>query len=215
VLGNLIAGIQIAITQPIRLDDAVVIEGEWGWIEEITATYVVVRIWDQRRLIVPFSKIIEEPFQNWTRKTSEILGDVVLHVDYACPVDAVRAELDRILDGHPKWDGRAKVLQVIEATPKTMVLRALVTAVDSPTAWELRCDVRERLLGFMQREMPYALPREREVEYHEDQWPRRAAPKDVPTAERELDDPTLRGEGAAPPPDASDAVRDARDEIGG
>ncbi|MEM7623528.1 MAG: mechanosensitive ion channel family protein [Planctomycetota bacterium] len=199
VLGNIIAGIQIALTQPIRIDDAVVIENEWGWIEEITTTYVVVRIWDQRRLIVPFSKIIEEPFENWTRSSSEILGSVTLYVDYACPVDAVRNELDRILDGHPKWDGRAKVLQTIDATERTMVLRALVTAEDSPTAWELRCDVRERLLGFLQREHPYALPREREVDYREEQWPRRTPLAPPSPADADLDDPTLRGDGGAPP----------------
>ena len=96
VLGNIIAGIQIALTQPIRIDDAVIIRGEWGWIEEITTTYVVVKIWDQRRLIVPFSTIIEEPFENWTRRSADILGSVVLHVDYACPVDAMREELARI-----------------------------------------------------------------------------------------------------------------------
>lgn len=162
VLGNFIAGIQIAITQPIRLDDAVVIADEWGWVEEITMTYVVVRLWDQRRLIVPFSKIIEEPFQNWTHKSAEIMGSVSLYVDYSCPVDAVREELDRILDGHPKWNGKTKVVQVIDATEKTMQLRALVTANDSPTAWDLRCDVREKLIDFLRREHGYALPHERE-----------------------------------------------------
>jgi len=190
VLGNIIAGIQIALAQPIRLDDAVVIDGEWGWVEEITATYVVVRIWDQRRLIVPFSKIIEEPFQNWTRRSAEILGSVVLYVDYSCPVEEVRAELDRILEGHPKFDGRAKVLQTIDATEKCMVLRALVTAKDSPTAWELRCDVRERLIGFLQRQHPYCLPREREVTFRAEQA--HAIGFTADRTEREMEDPTLR-----------------------
>lgn len=149
VLGNLLAGIQIALTQPIRLDDAVVIDGEWGWIEEITATYVVLRIWDQRRLIVPFSRIIEQPFQNWTRTTAEILGAIELHADYTCPVPEVRAELGRLVAAHPAWDGRVAVLQVTDATPTTIVLRALVSAGDSPSAWDLRCDVREGLLRFL------------------------------------------------------------------
>jgi small-conductance mechanosensitive channel len=163
VLGNLIAGIQIALTQPIRLDDAVVIAGEWGWIEEITTTYVVVRVWDQRRLIVPFSTIIEQPFQNWTRNNSEITGAVEIYVDYACDISAVRDELDRIVEGHEKWDGRAKVLQVTDATERTIKLRVLVTASDSPTAWDLRCDVRERLVRWLRSDHPEWLPRERQL----------------------------------------------------
>ena len=197
VLGNIIAGIQIALTQPIRIDDAVIIRGEWGWIEEITTTYVVVKIWDQRRLIVPFSTIIEEPFENWTRRSADILGSVVLHVDYACPVDAMREELARILEGHPKWDGRAQVLQVIDATERTMTLRVLVTAADSPTAWELRCDVRERLIAYLQREFPWALPREREIRVEEHKA--RRVPR-VENSERDFDDPTLAD---APPPPPS------------
>lgn len=197
VLGNIIAGVQIALTQPIRIDDAVIINDEWGWIEEITTTYVVVKIWDERRLIVPFSKIIEEPFENWTRNSANILGSVVLHVDYSCPVDALRDELDRILDGHPKWDGRAKVLQVIECTEKSMTLRALVTAVDSPTAWELRCDVRERLISYLQHEHPWALPREREHRLSEADVSAGRRSKPVPDRERPLDDPTLAD---VPPP---------------
>lgn len=199
VLGNIIAGVQIALTQPIRIDDAVIIRGEWGWIEEITTTYVVVKIWDERRLIVPFSTIIEEPFENWTRKSADILGSVVLHVDYACPVDALRDELDRILVGHPKWDGRAKVLQVIDSTERTMTLRVLVTASDSPTAWELRCDVRERLIAFLQRDYRWALPREREerIEPTHGSRDRTGAPR-----EREFDDPTLAT--APPPPPTTD-----------
>lgn len=212
VLGNVIAGIQIALTQPIRIDDAVIIRGEWGWIEEITATYVVVKIWDERRLIVPFSTIIEEPFENWTRNSADILGSVVLHVDYACPVDALRDELDRILEGHPKWDGRAKVLQVIDCTERTMTLRVLVTASDSPTAWELRCDVRERLIGFLQREYRWALPREREERIAADDEPARG-PKSGPRRKREFDDPTLAD--APAPPRQSDGYRvdrESRDE---
>ncbi|MEO1584390.1 MAG: mechanosensitive ion channel family protein [Planctomycetota bacterium] len=165
VLGNIIAGIQIALTQPIRLDDAVVIEGEWGWIEEITTTYVVVKIWDQRRLIVPFSKIIEEPFQNWTRKSAEILGSITLHADYTLPVDDLRNELTRLCQANDKWDSRVCVLQVTDAEESTIKLRALVSAEDSPTAWDLRCEIREQLIDYIQREHPNCLPRSREIEY--------------------------------------------------
>ena len=159
VLGNLIAGLQIAITQPIRIDDAVVIDGEWGWIEEITSTYVVVRIWDERRLIVPLSRVIEQPFENWTRRTSRIIGTVELHLDYTVAVDALRDELTRLLEAHEKWDGRVNVLQVIDSPADGMVLRALVSAATSPAAWDLRCDIREGLIAFVQREHPEALPR--------------------------------------------------------
>jgi small-conductance mechanosensitive channel len=197
VLGNLIAGVQIALTQPIRIDDAVVIEGEWGWIEEITATYVVIKIWDQRRLIVPFRKIIEEPFQNWTRNTADILGSVTLYVDYTCPIDPLREELARILDGHPKWDGRAQVLQVIDTTDRVIVLRALMTAADSPTAWELRCDVRERLIAFLQREYPHALPRHRATLFEEEPTPHSTA---EPPRPHSIDDPTFDDAPTPPPP---------------
>lgn len=211
VLGNIIAGIQIALTQPIRIDDAVIIRGEWGWIEEITTTYVVVKIWDQRRLIVPFSTIIEEPFENWTRNSADILGSVVLHVDYACPVDALRDELDRILEGHPKWDGRAKVLQTIDCTERTMTLRALVTAGDSPTAWELRCDVRERLIGFLQREYPWALPREREEKVDASRERRRPAESE---RVRDYNDPTLADAPPPPPPKGEGTQGEAEPDDG-
>ena len=161
VLENLIAGLQLAFTQPIRIDDVVIVEGEWGWIEEITATYVVVRIWDQRRLVVPFAKFITEPFQNWTRRSSDILGTVFLHVDYRTPVDAVREELKRLCAAHPKWDRRTCVLQVTEARERTLELRALVSARNSPDAWDLRVDLREALVAFLQREHPDCLPRTR------------------------------------------------------
>jgi len=178
VLGNLIAGLQIAITQPIRLDDAVVIDGEWGWIEEITSTYVVVRIWDERRLIVPLSRVIEQPFENWTRRTSRIIGAVVLRRDYTVPIDDLRAELTRLLEGHPKWDGRVNVLQVIDSASDSMVLRALVSAGTSPAAWDLRCDVREGLIGYVRREHPGALPRLR-AEVGEPRGPQRHERRDT------------------------------------
>ncbi len=161
VLENLIAGLQIALTQPIRIDDVVIIDGEWGRIEEITATYVVLRIWDERRLIVPFSRVIQEPFQNWTRKSARILGTVFLHTDYTVPVAAVRAELERIVRDTDLWDERVCVLQVTDAKPATLELRALVSASDSGRAWDLRVLVRERLIEFLRREYPEALPRTR------------------------------------------------------
>lgn len=160
-LGNLIAGIQIAIAQPIRFDDVVIIENEWGWIEEITLTFVVVRIWDLRRLVVPISYFLEKPFQNWTRTSADLLGTVLIYVDYTVPVDEIRNELTRILEKSSKWDKRVNVLQVTNMTEKAVELRALMSAGDSPTAWELRCEVREKLLQFLQERFPEALPRVR------------------------------------------------------
>jgi len=161
VLENLIAGLQIALTQPVRLDDVVIIDGEWGRVEEITVTYVVVGIWDQRRLIVPFSKIISDSFQNWTRHSSEILGTVFIHTDYTVPVGDVRRELQRIAESAKEWDGRVCVLQVTDLTPRTVELRALVSARDSGSAWDLRVHLREQLIDFLQREYPESLPRTR------------------------------------------------------
>jgi small-conductance mechanosensitive channel len=164
-IGNIIAGVQVALTQPIRIDDVVIVEGEWGWIEEITTTYVVVRIWDQRRLVVPISQFIEKPFQNWTRTTADIIGTVFFHADYTVPVGELRDELNRLVKDHKKWDGRVCVLQVTGATERSVELRALVSAATSPDAWDLRCDVREGLIAYLQREHPECLPRIRaEVE---------------------------------------------------
>lgn len=160
-LSNLIAGLQIALTEPIRLDDVVIVQGEWGRIEEIGTTYVVVRIWDLRRLIVPLSYFIEQPFQNWTRQSADLLGTVFLYVDYTVPVDDVRAELQRLLDGNPLWDGKTWALQVTDATEHTVQLRALMGAHDSGSAFDLRCQVRERLLGYLQTHYPQSLPRVR------------------------------------------------------
>jgi len=160
-LGNLVAGLQIALTQPIRLDDVVIVEGEWGRIEEITATYVVVRIWDQRRLIVPLEHFINNPFQNWTRISADILGTIFIYADYTVPVDAVRRELERIVKDHEKWDGRLCLLQITDTTERTMQMRALVSAADSGAAWDLRCHVREKMIEFLQREYPDSLPRVR------------------------------------------------------
>lgn len=160
-LSNLIAGIQLALTTPINLDDVVIVEGEWGWIEEISATYVVVRIWDLRRLVVPLSYFIENPFQNWTRKTADILGTVMIYTDYTAPVPALRVELHRILKATPMWDGKVWNLQVTNATDTVVELRALMSASSSGVAWDLRCHVREKLLEFLQREYPECLPKVR------------------------------------------------------
>lgn len=161
VLSNLIAGVQIAITQPIRVDDAVVVEGEWGWIEEITGTYVVIKIWDWRRLVVPLSYFIEKPFQNWTRHTASIIGTIFFYVDYSVPVERLREKLTEFANANPLWDGQVVVLQVTDAQERTLELRALVSATSSPKAWDLRCQIRESMIGFIQSEYPDALPRYR------------------------------------------------------
>lgn len=158
-LANLLAGFQIAITQPIRIDDVVIVEDEFGWIEEISLTYVVVRIWDLRRLVLPISYFIEKPFQNWTRKSADILGAVYLYVDYSVPVGAVREELEQILKNSPNWDGKVWRLHVTDTTEKSLQLRAIMSAPDAGTAWELRCEVREKLVEFMQKNYPEHLPK--------------------------------------------------------
>lgn len=158
-VGNFIAGLQIAIAEPIRLDDAVVVEGEWGNIEEITLTYVVVRIWDRRRLVLPSSYFVEQPIENWTRYSADIVGTVLLYVDYDTPVDDVRAEFERIVAASKLWNGQTAVLQVVDTTERTMVLRAVVSADSAPTVWDLRCEVRELLLAWLRSEHPEALPR--------------------------------------------------------
>ena len=158
-LANLLAGLQIAFSQPIRIDDVVIVEGEWGRIEEITMTYVVVRIWDQRRLVLPITYFTTTPFQNWTRTTAEILGTVMIYVDYSVPVEDVRRELERIVRSTELWDGRLVKLQVTDASEKTITLRALVSAKDASIAWDLRCYVREKLIEFLQNKYPNALPR--------------------------------------------------------
>jgi hypothetical protein len=170
VLSNLIAGLQIAMAQPIRLDDVVIVKGEWGRIEEITGTYVVVRIWDERRLIVPLNYFIENPFENWTRRTAELIGTVFLWVDYRLPMAPARTELERLCREAPEWDGRVCVLQVVDANEHAMQLRALVSAPDSSRAWDLRCRIREGLIAFVQREYPDYLPttRVRWQREHED-----------------------------------------------
>lgn len=161
MIGTVLAGFQIALTQPIRLDDVVIVEGEWGWIEEITLTYVVIRIWDKRRLVVPSTYFIEKPFQNWTRNSSDILGTVFIYTDYTVPVSELRKELTRILNSDENWDGKIDNMQVTNATEKTIEIRALMSAVDSPTAWDLRVNVREKLIEFLQKNYPEGLPKSR------------------------------------------------------
>jgi small-conductance mechanosensitive channel len=160
---SLIAGLQVALTQPIRIDDAVVVEGEWGWIEEIESTYVVIRLWDLRRLIVPLSYFIEKPFQNWTRSTAEIIGTVFIFVDYKLPVEPVRAELQRILQNSDLWNRKTCVLQVTDFTETTMQLRCLMSANSSSLAFDLRCHVREQLIKFLQENYPQCLPTRRDA----------------------------------------------------
>lgn len=161
VLSNLFAGVQLAMTQPIRIDDAVIVEGEWGTVEEITSTYVVVKIWDWRRLIVPLTYFIEKPFQNWTRETSALIGAAMLYVDYRAPVGIIRDKLKEIAEASPAWDGQVVGLQVTDCKEETMELRCLVSAPSAGKAFELRCEVREKLVDFLQREHPEALPRKR------------------------------------------------------
>jgi small-conductance mechanosensitive channel len=160
-LTNLIAGVQIATTQPIRIDDAVIVENEWGWIEEITSTYVVVRLWDWRRMILPLTYFIQQPFQNWTRETASLIGTVMLYVDYAAPIDVLRAKLEEIAKASPLWDGQVVNLAVTETSERTIQVRCLVSARNAPTTFDLRCEVREKMIAFLQAEMPHVLPRDR------------------------------------------------------
>jgi len=157
-LGNFLAGFQIAFTQPLRIDDVLVVEGEWGRVEEITLTYVVVNIWDQRRLILPINYFVEKPFQNWTRNTADILGTVFLYLDYTIPLDPLRQEFTRLLESNPLWDKRVKVMQVTNASERTIEVRALMSASSSGNAFDLRCDIREGLIKFVQDQYPNSFP---------------------------------------------------------
>lgn len=158
-IATFIAGLQIAITQPIRIDDVVIVENEWGRIEEITLTYVVVRIWDMRRLILPITYFIEKPFQNWTRTSADILGTVFLYVDYTVGIQVLKEELHRILKESALWDGKVWNLQVTNFTERTVELRALMSARNASDAWNLRCETREKLLTFIQEHYPESLPK--------------------------------------------------------
>ena len=158
-IATILAGIQLAFSQPIRVDDVVIVEGEWGRIEEITLTYVVVRIWDKRRLVVPITHFIERPFQNWTRVSADLLGTVELYLDYSVPLDEIRKEFKRILEQSDLWDGEVQCVQVTGATDRAMLVRPLFSARNASEQWDLRCEVREKLITFVQRKYPDALPR--------------------------------------------------------
>lgn len=161
VVGALLAGIQIAITQPFRIDDAVLVENEWGWIEEINLTYVVVRIWDKRRLVLPSTYFLEKPFQNWTRTSAEITGSVFIYTDYTVSFQVLRDELTRLLNGSELWDRNVNVLQVTDCKESTLEIRILVSAKNSPEAWDLRVYIREKMVEFIQKNYPESLPRTR------------------------------------------------------
>jgi small-conductance mechanosensitive channel len=158
-LRNVVAGLQLALTNQLRLGDAVVVEQEWGRVEELTLTHVAVRLWDERRLMLPTGYFISTPFENWTRDESRVLGTVLLHVDYRAPVAQLRAEARRIVERSSLWDRRDWAFQVVDSTQTTMVVRVLASAADGPTSWELRCEIREELIAFMSVEHPEALPR--------------------------------------------------------
>ncbi|RFB73004.1 MULTISPECIES: mechanosensitive ion channel domain-containing protein [unclassified Herbaspirillum] len=159
VLGNFIAGLQIAFSQPIRIDDVLIVNGEWGRVEEITGTFVVVRIWDERRMIVPLQWFIENPFENWTHTSSTILGTVFLWLDFKLPVASLRTEFERVCKEAPQWDGRVCVLQVTDSNERAMQVRMLVSAQNSGSAFDLRCAIRESMIAFIAEHHPEALPR--------------------------------------------------------
>jgi len=177
LIATVLAGLQLAISQPIRLDDVLIVEGEWGKVEEMTLTYVVIAIWDKRRLVVPCTYFIEKPFQNWTRVSSDLLGTVFIYTDYRFPVDALREELKRVVAESSLWDEKVAIIQVTDSKEKTMELRVLVSAKDAPTAWDLRVEVREKLIAFIQREYPEMLPVSR-IEMHGQSQPSSDIKKD-------------------------------------
>ncbi|WP_249691054.1 mechanosensitive ion channel domain-containing protein [Stappia sp. WLB 29] len=161
VLKNLFAGIQLAITQPIRIDDALLVEGEWGRVEEITSTYVVLKIWDWRRLVLPLSYFIEKPFQNWTRETASLIGSVTIFLDFTIPVQAVREKVEEIAAASPLWDRQVVNVAVVDFREEVMEIRILVSASDAGRAFDLRCEVREKLIDHIRETFPQALPRTR------------------------------------------------------
>jgi small-conductance mechanosensitive channel len=161
VLSNLVSGVQLALTQPIRYGDLLVVEGNFGEVEEIDSTYVVLKLWDLRRMVIPLTYFFEKPFENWTRTSAAMLGTVFLYVDYQTPVEAVRDKLDELVRHSPHWDGQVAGLVVTDAREQTMELRATVSAADSGKLWNLRCEIREKLLAYIRDEFPEALPRRR------------------------------------------------------
>lgn len=213
VLSNLLAGIQIALTQPIRIGDAVIMENEWGWIEEITSTYVVVKIWDWRRLVVPLTQIIEKPFQNWTRETASIIGSVTWHLDYTAPVAEMRVKLKEFLDESTLWDKDVQVLQLIDTSEETIEIRALMSAKNSPVAFDLRCEIREKMVTWLQENHPGSLPRRRgqlQIDPTGDQL-RPAASAAVQSAPAPEDEATGLSEQIGHPDDESHLMTGAED----
>ena len=160
-LKSLIAGVQMALTEPVIVGDAIIIGGEWGWVEEIRTTYVVVKVWDERRLVVPTSKFLDEIFQNWTKTTSQLMGTIMLYVDPTTKLDPIRQKFYEFAESNERWDGRVKHMQVTELTRDAIEVRFLVTAKDSPTLFDLRCDIREALIQWLADEMPGAIVRQR------------------------------------------------------
>ena len=163
VVGALLAGIQIAVTQPFRIDDAVFVENEWGWIEEITLTYVVIKLWDKRRLVLPSTYFLEKPFQNWTRNNADIIGSVFLYTDYTISFDSLRKELTRLLNDTKLWDKKVNVLQVTDSKESSIEIRILVSAKNSPIVWDLRVYIREKMIEFIKNNYPQSLPKTRVV----------------------------------------------------
>jgi len=165
MLENLIAGVQLALTQPLRLQDAVVINNEWGWVEEINSTYIVVRLWDWRRQIVPLSYLFQNPFTNWSRSSSSIIGTVFIYADYTLPMEPIRARAADIVKASPLWDGQVVNVQVSDAREQVMEVRVLASASDSSRAWDLRCEIREKLIAFIRETFPESLPRMRREDF--------------------------------------------------
>ncbi|MER5170417.1 mechanosensitive ion channel domain-containing protein [Thioclava sp. GXIMD2076] len=161
ILKNLIAGIQLALTQPIRIDDALIVEGEWGWVEEITSAYVVLKLWDWRRLVVPLSYFIEQPFQNWTRDNAELIGTCMFYLDHSADVGKLRKVAQQLVAQNRLWDGKVYAMQVTDFRERVMEIRVLVSARTAPRVFDLRCETREAIIDYIQREMPHALPRTR------------------------------------------------------
>ncbi|HEY4273566.1 MAG TPA: mechanosensitive ion channel domain-containing protein [Candidatus Udaeobacter sp.] len=178
-LGNVLAGIQIALTQPVLIGDIVVVEGEFGQIEEITLTYVTVRTWDLRRLVLPITYFVEKPFQNWSRVSTELLGTIILYLDYQVPMGELRKELKRLVENNPKWDRKVCGLQVTDAKQNTIEVRALASSTDPGKAFDLRCEVREGLIQFLCRNYPESLPRVRYAEEPSDEEIQRGKSKRV------------------------------------
>lgn len=181
LLENLVAGVQLAITQPFRIDDVVIVNDEFGWVEEISSTYVVIRCWDWRRLVVPLSTMMNSPFQNWTRQSSQLIGSVYVYADYAADVDRIRTAAEAIVKASPLWDGKVFGVQVTDVSERSMSMqvRVLASALDSGKAWDLRCAIREKLIAWMREDYPQALPRRRNQAIDDDFQP---MPKQHPAA---------------------------------